>query len=190
MNDRMGRPVQRDKEKKVEDIKQAFIQLITVHGYEAVTIRQIARKVNVSVGLIYHYFPGGKSSIAASIYEESFQKTIIPYTLADDSEAIENVCRTHLDNHREHIALYKAFDQALLANREAWSGLKSDRYDMFRQYARESGIPSNRIEAWLLACSTVDALIHRHLTMEMLCDSEAEFIRLIRVVYTSILREL
>ncbi len=190
MDDRMGRPVQRDKEKKIEDIKQAFIQLITANGYEAVTIRQIARKVNVSVGLIYHYFPGGKSSIAASIYEESFQKTIIPYTLADDPEAIENVCRTHLDNHRKHIALYKAFDQALLANQETWSGLKSDRYEMFRQYARESGIPSNRIEAWLLACSTVDALIHRHLTMERLCDSEAEFVRLIRVVYTSILGEM
>lgn len=190
MNDRMGKPVQRDKEKKVEDIKQAFTQLITANGYEAVTIRQIARKVNVSVGLIYHYFPGGKSSIAASIYEESYQKTIIPYKLANDPEAIESVCRTHLDNHRKHIALYKAFDQALLANREAWSGLKSDRYNLFRQYAMESGIPSNRIDTWLLACSTVDALIHRHLTMEKLSDSEAEFIRLIRVVYTSILREM
>jgi len=186
----MRRPVKRDKERKIEDIKLAFIQLVTASGYETVSIRQIAKKVNVSVGLIYHYFPGGKPAIATTIYRESFLKTIIPYTIAERSEDVEKVCRMHLDNHREHLALYKVFDQVLLTDQDPWKVLKADRNDMFRQYARDNGVPADRVEAWLLACSTVDALIHRHLTMERLCDSETEFIRLIRVVYTSILGEM
>jgi len=183
----MRRPVKRDKDRKIEDITQAFIQLVTAKGYESVSIRQIAKRVNVSVGLIYHYFPGGKPAIATAIYRESFHKTIIPYTIVNKPEDIEKVCRMHLDNHREHLALYKVFDQVLLTDQESWRGIKADRNDMFRQYARDNGVPAARIEAWLLACSTVDALIHRHLTMERLCDSETEFIRLIRVVYTSII---
>ena len=186
----MGRPVQRDKEGKIEDIKQAFIQLVTTNGYESVAIRQIAKRVDVSVGLIYHYFPGGKPTIAAAIYKEGFHRTIIPYTMTGEPEAIEKVCRIHLDNHREHLALYKMFDQILLTDQNAWKELKVERNEMFRRYARESGIPADRIEAWLLACSTVDTLIHRHLTMERLTDSETEFIRLIRVVYTSIIEEM
>jgi AcrR family transcriptional regulator len=186
----MDRPVHRDKEGKIGDLKQAFTQLVMADGYESVTIRQIARRVNVSVGLIYHYFPGGKPTIAAAIYKDDFHKTIIPYTVTGEPETIEKVCRMHLDKHREHIALYKMFDQVLLTEQDAWKGLKSDRNDMFRRYARESGIPADRIEAWLLACSTVDTLIHRHLTMERLTDSETEFIHLIRVVYTSIIEEM
>lgn len=144
----------------------------------------------MSVGLIYHYFPGGKPAIAAAIYKEGFHKTIIPYTMTGEPEAIEKVCRIHLDNHREHIALYRMFDQVLLTDQDAWRGLKAERNEMFRRYARESGIPADRIEAWLLACSTVDTLIHRHLTMERFSDSETEFIRLIQIVYTSIISEM
>lgn len=70
---------QGDKERKIEDIKQAFIQLVTANGYETVSIRQIAKKVNVSVGLIYHYFPGGKPAIATTIYRESAREDKVMY---------------------------------------------------------------------------------------------------------------
>ena len=38
-------------------------KLIATMGYEKVTIRDIAEKADVSVGLIYKYFPGGKFDI-------------------------------------------------------------------------------------------------------------------------------
>jgi len=53
----------RDKDAKIEAINEATRSLIETMGYEQVTIRDIARAADVSVGLIYKYYPGGKFEI-------------------------------------------------------------------------------------------------------------------------------
>ncbi len=53
----------RDKEAKIGAITDAMRDLIVTMGYEKVTIRDIAEAADVSVGLIYKYFPGGKFEI-------------------------------------------------------------------------------------------------------------------------------
>ncbi len=57
------RPVTRDKEAKIDAIIEATRELIVSAGYDKVTIRDIAEKADVSVGLIYKYFPEGKFDI-------------------------------------------------------------------------------------------------------------------------------
>jgi AcrR family transcriptional regulator len=57
------RPVIRDKEAKIDSIVQATRDLIVSRGYDKVTIRDIAEKADVSIGLIYKYFPEGKFDI-------------------------------------------------------------------------------------------------------------------------------
>lgn len=53
----------RDKEAKIGAITEATRVLIETIGYERMTIRDIAEKADVSVGLIYKYFPAGKFDI-------------------------------------------------------------------------------------------------------------------------------
>lgn len=185
----MAKPVQRNKDRKREEIQRAFADSINQSGYDGVTVRQIARRAGVSVGLVYHYYPGGKPSIAAAIYQEGFRRTIIPYAFDSDPGKIEEMIRAHLDNHREHIRLYRAFDQALLTNQEVWGGVKADRRQLLEGFARESGYPLDGIDAWLTAYAVVDAIIHRHLTIDRVCDSDAELVRLIKTVYTAILAD-
>lgn len=55
--------VKRDKEAKIGAITEATQTLIETIGYDRMTIRDIAEKAEVSVGLIYKYFPGGKFDI-------------------------------------------------------------------------------------------------------------------------------
>jgi hypothetical protein len=55
--------ITRDKEAKIGSIIDATRKLIETMGYEKVTIRDIAEEADVSVGLIYKYFPGGKFDI-------------------------------------------------------------------------------------------------------------------------------
>ncbi len=55
--------INRDKEAKIGAITEATRVLIETIGYERMTIRDIAEKADVSVGLIYKYFPGGKFDI-------------------------------------------------------------------------------------------------------------------------------
>ena len=43
--------------------------LITRRGYEATTLREIAKKANVSVGLLYRYFPS-KQAVILAFYDE------------------------------------------------------------------------------------------------------------------------
>jgi AcrR family transcriptional regulator len=45
------------------------IEMIATRGYEATTLRDIAKEAGVSVGLLYRYFPG-KQAIVLALYDE------------------------------------------------------------------------------------------------------------------------
>ena len=45
------------------------LRLIAARGYEATTLRDIARDANVSVGLLYRYFPS-KQAVVLALYDE------------------------------------------------------------------------------------------------------------------------
>jgi hypothetical protein len=45
------------------------LRLIAERGYEATTLRDIARDANVSVGLLYRYFPS-KQAVVLALYDE------------------------------------------------------------------------------------------------------------------------
>lgn len=45
------------------------MRLITRRGYEATTLREIAKEANVSVGLLYRYFPS-KQAVILAFYDE------------------------------------------------------------------------------------------------------------------------
>src|SRR5919108_230275 len=44
-------------------------QLIAARGYEATTLRDIAKEADVSVGLLYRYFPS-KQAVIIALYDE------------------------------------------------------------------------------------------------------------------------
>jgi AcrR family transcriptional regulator len=45
------------------------IELIAARGYDATTLRDIAKQAGVSVGLLYRYFPG-KQAVVIALYDE------------------------------------------------------------------------------------------------------------------------
>src|SRR5688500_13087984 len=47
----------------------AATQLIASRGYEATTLRDIAKEARVSVGLLYRYFPS-KQAVVIALYDE------------------------------------------------------------------------------------------------------------------------
>ena len=52
-----------------EHLYSTAIRLIAQRGYEATTLREIAREADVSVGLLYRYFPG-KQAVLVALYDE------------------------------------------------------------------------------------------------------------------------
>jgi AcrR family transcriptional regulator len=52
-----------------EQLYKTAIKLISSRGYEATTLRDIAKKADVSVGLLYRYFPS-KRAVVLALYDE------------------------------------------------------------------------------------------------------------------------
>jgi AcrR family transcriptional regulator len=68
---RRGRP-RGTTDQGVETRRQLYgtaIKLIASRGYEATTLRDIAKKANVSVGLLYRYFPS-KRAVVLALYDD------------------------------------------------------------------------------------------------------------------------
>ncbi len=66
-----SKPVSRSDQAR-QHIYQRAIECFSESGYDAVSMREIAAKANVSVGLIYHYF-AGKEDIARCWYSEQVE---------------------------------------------------------------------------------------------------------------------
>jgi len=175
---------QRDKEQKKTDIQQAFTELINSNGYDKTTIRQIAKKADISVGIIYHYYPQGKPSIAATIYEKNLRETITPYSSNTDN--IDEMLRNHLKSHRENSELYKAFDQAILADHGVFEAIKKDRRQIMIEYLEEKGSPVELVDGWLTTYNVIDAVIHKHLYINPVCETDSELVNLLNTIYTAI----
>jgi AcrR family transcriptional regulator len=52
-----------------KQLYKTAIKMITSRGYEATTLREIANKAGVSVGLLYRYFPS-KRAVVLALYDE------------------------------------------------------------------------------------------------------------------------
>jgi len=55
-----------------ERLYKTAIRMISERGYEATTLREIAKEAGVSVGLLYRYFPS-KQSVIIALYDELSQ---------------------------------------------------------------------------------------------------------------------
>ena len=174
-------------EVKPDVIKQEFIGLINQFNYQDITIRQIAKRANISVGLIYHYFPKGKQNILISIYEDDFKEKFTSYLVETESEQLRELFRRHINDHRDNWKFYRALDQAIIADRDSFKTLREDRSHRLREYAKINGYLVEKIEAWYTAYQVIDALIHRQLFVSSIIQSDQKFLELLQKIYRSIL---
>lgn len=65
----MARTAGSDGTRTEEAIRAAAVTLIAARGYEAMTLRELARRVGVQPGTIYRYFPGKSKLLVALLVE-------------------------------------------------------------------------------------------------------------------------
>ena len=165
----------RDSEQKIQSIYTAFIELINVTGYENLTARQIAERAQISVGTIYHYFSKGKPAIAAALYEKNLLETLnINSITGYQYDDLETQIKRHLELHKQNKELYRAFDQAIYSHSDFFSGVKRKRDQVLSEQLGDSD-PS-KLQDIMLVYLTVDAIIHKHLFVEPLFESDTELV--------------
>ena len=197
-----NRPPHRNKDEKIKLIFQTFIDLVNKYGYSKVSTRHIAKKAQISVGTIYRYFPKGMPSIASGFYNFTIDKILDLNQIAEIDidnpiNFFEIFIRNHLNSHRENLELYKAFNQAMMSNKELFGNQEK----MFREMIEESinklrqldifkTIPQEKmLKDAILIISLFEAVIHRHLFVMPLFETDDELIKFLTRLVIPIIQE-
>lgn len=113
----------RNKEVKIEQIIHSTKMLIEEKGYNKVSIRNIAEDANVSIGLIYKYFPKGKIDILKQLSFENTNETLMisqpdKINFNDFPYYIREVIKNMLELNEKNSKIIKAATFAALINDE------------------------------------------------------------------------
>jgi len=180
----------RDKEGKIDTILETFEELVNRNGYDKLSTRHIAKAAGISVGTIYHYFPGGKHSIAMGFLERLTQGVFDPemFVAARDEESrralYERFIRGHIANHRENLEIHRALDQAILAD----EGVRRRNSEVIMTNLRDaageligrglfSGAPGPEVVGTFLRnFKLIEAVVHRHLLVEPIFETDEELV--------------
>jgi len=180
----------RDKEGKINLILETFEELVNRDGYDRLSTRHIAKAAGISVGTIYHYFPGGKHSIAMGFLERLTQGVFDPemFVAARDEGShkalYEGFIRGHIANHRENLEIHRALDQAILADEEVrrhnseliMMNLRDAAEGLMRR-GLFSGTPSPDVaRTFLRNFKLIEAVVHRHLLVEPIFETDEELV--------------
>jgi AcrR family transcriptional regulator len=180
----------RDKEGKIEAILETFETLVNRDGYDRLSTRHIAKEAGISVGTIYHYFPGGKHSIAMGFLERLTQGVFdLEMFVAVQDEGsrralYEGFIRGHLANHRESLEIHRALDQAILADEDVrrhnseviMMNLRDAAGELMRR-GLFSGAPSPEVaKVFLRNFKLIEAVVHRHLLVEPFFETDEELV--------------
>jgi len=92
---------QMEKETQKKKIVNAASEILVSEGYEKLSIRKIANKIEYSPGIIYHYFKD-KGEVVAAVVEEGYTKIIetlsgIPIDTENPERTIENSLRAYIN---------------------------------------------------------------------------------------------
>lgn len=110
----MGIVERRQMEKEIirKKIIDAANEILVKEGYENLSIRKIANKIEYSPGIIYHYFQD-KAEIIASVVEEGYGRILkslseIPVDIENPEKSIEKGLRIYIELMLEAPQQFKA----------------------------------------------------------------------------------
>ena len=119
----------RNKADKIRRILEASKLLTEEKGYESVTIRDIATQADISIGLIYKYFPTGKPEIIREIglsfateLKAASQPEIIDFT--NFPEFLHNLFRQTLKYYKSNRRFLAALAQAALQDQDVFESFE------------------------------------------------------------------
>lgn len=188
----MSTPKQRKRDKvaKIQAIVDTTRRMIEERGYIATTTNHIAKEANISVALLYKYFPTGKPGILQEIFEKDFrilidEQTYTQIPIKDIPNFLEKMLLANIRHHRANARLIAALDIAYLTHP-----------DLFQEYLDinegELGIISAAltylktlgygyspldINSFSLAIvSTIDSIVHRHVNFFPIFATDDELV--------------
>ncbi len=120
----------RNKEKKIDEILDAVLQLSRTKGANNFSINDIPETANVSIGTIYRYFPRGKEDILRHILLRNIENIKKMHETDDIAESIEEYWEPIIRNLIEISSEYDAISDVIIetapSNSEFYNELSRD----------------------------------------------------------------
>lgn len=162
--------ITRNKPQKISRLKKATRKLIEQKGYLQVTNHGIAKDAGVSIGLLYKYFPRGKSDILKSIladFNVDLQKVLPMITKSNWELELKHLLEAFVTSHKENIELTKAMEIAMLSDQTVFQDSRAIAQEVisvipvFENLFELGIIPRKMTKKEIIANSTIiDLAIH------------------------------
>jgi AcrR family transcriptional regulator len=95
-----------------ETLVQAALELFARYGFEKTSVRMIAEKAGVSLGLLYNYFES-KEALLVTIFERGMQDVLKSFQVADTGttpeQQLERLIRSSFEILHEHKTFWQVF---------------------------------------------------------------------------------
>ncbi|MFX0064794.1 MAG: TetR/AcrR family transcriptional regulator [Candidatus Hermodarchaeota archaeon] len=164
----------RNKPRKIKKLKEATMKLIAERGYSEITTHDIAKEADVSVGLVYKYFPGGKPDLVRALAKKFSEEILGEEELTNltqemFSEAISNIVERLVIVHRKNDKLIAAIQQTATLNIELSKDLIQEKYELNpfkrileKMYFNSFNDKKELLEWSKILASMIDSRIHQH----------------------------
>ena len=180
---------QESKKATIQKIVRTTKMMILRDGYNAITTTKIAKEANISVGIIYSYFPEGKPAIAKEIFKEGIIEQIDDELITNLNEDtflpfIKQIITKFVSQHRENESILIAMSITALTNEEIFKDfpfLNQTEFDKVTNLLlamKELGFYEDPVstKTGILLLKVIDILVHHHIVYEEIFESDSEFI--------------
>jgi AcrR family transcriptional regulator len=179
-------------ESKIETIQKILhttAKMVERDGYNKITTTKIANEANISVGIIYKYFPQGKSSIVKNIFKNGVIDLIDEEILTDLNKDdfpsfIKRIISQFVSQHRQNESLLKAMTITVLTSEEETKDIpllnqaEFVRVQQLISTVQEFGLfkDQNSKKTGSALLKVIDSLVHTHIVFEEIFESDASMI--------------
>lgn len=187
------RKIERNKEEKIKLIYDSFFKLIVEKGFHRASTNKIAKKAQISVGTIYHYFPKGKSDILIKYFEKSKDMVLDienfkAFDLSNIPEIFNPFISKDIENQRKNLGYRIALRHSILSHKEVRKAFQNKVLEICKDTAKNlrtstmvfKKIPEERlIKRFAFIYNLIEALIHHHIFVMDFFDNDEELIEYI-----------
>ena len=190
----------RDKAAKIETILMTTRQMIEEKGYIKTTTNHIAEAADVSVGLIYKYFPGGKAEIVRALAHQGYSSVMDAVSIKGlTTERLEQVMKKlltqYIREHKRTRRLVAAMEIAFLSD----PSLADDYSDLIETELNPapailSELFSSDESPKVLGLSkaiphTIDSIVHRHVCQVPIFSSDRKLVEFLTKIVLGVIEQ-
>lgn len=162
------------REASKENIMQAALEVFAGYGFEKASIRRIAQRAKVSLGLLYNYF-AGKEELLIAICQKSMEDVLASFAAADKGQTPAAKLELLIKSSFEIVAQHRDFWRVFYSLRsqpgikdklpEAFLLWHQKIHDQLQSYFSELKHPHAEAAAWLLF-ATIDGIAQHYIWEE------------------------